>query len=344
MSRNADPSPLVSIALATYNAGVFLDEQINSLLTQTYPHLEIVVSDDGSTDDTYARLTDYAAADPRVRLLPQGARRGFNGNFVRCFAACRGVFISPCDQDDRWHPDKTARLLAACEAQVGAAYCDSSFIDAAGQPLRQRRGARFSDLKVMRHNPSALRLLFSNCVSGHALMFPRALLDQVGAIPAGGYFDWSIALAARVKGMPLAYVDEPLVAYRRHAAAVTASQRRKRSPDKLARQWALRWVMLSRALEHPTVSPASVPDPVAFQTMLRGWLTAYCCPEMVRTLMPHRHEVFPEAKPAARWFKVLGLFWGYRLRARVAPRRYPAIQRIGRDIEFVSARSDSTVL
>lgn len=133
MSLNADPYPLVSIALATFNAGVYLDEQMRSLLAQTYPNLEIVVSDDRSTDDTYARLAVYAATDSRIRLLPQGARRGFNGNFARCFAACRGDFISPCDQDDRWHPDKTARLLAACMARGGAAYCDSSFIDAAGR-------------------------------------------------------------------------------------------------------------------------------------------------------------------------------------------------------------------
>ena len=133
----------------------------------------------------------------KVRLLPQQDRLGFNGNFARCFAACRGAYISPCDQDDRWHPEKTARLLAACQRHGGAAYCDSTFIDDAGRPLRQQGRARFSELKVMQSDPPALRLLFSNCVSGHALMFPRALLAQVGVVPEGGYFDWAIALAAR---------------------------------------------------------------------------------------------------------------------------------------------------
>ena len=223
MSRNADPCPLVSIALATYNAGAYLGEQMDSLLAQSYPHLEIVVSDDGSTDDTRARLARYAAADARVRLLPPQARLGFNGNFARCFAACRGAYISPCDQDDRWHPEKTARLLAACQRHGGAAYCDSTFIDDAGRPLRQQGRARFSELKVMQSDPPALRLLFSNCVSGHALMFPRALLAQVGVVPEGGYFDWAIALAARVNDLPLTYLDQPLVAYRRHPAAVTVS-------------------------------------------------------------------------------------------------------------------------
>jgi len=58
---------------------------------------------------------------------------------------------------------------------------------------------------------------------------------------------------------------------------------------------------------------------------------------MVRTLMPHRHQVLPELSPAARLATVLGLFWGYRLRALVRPRRYPAIRCIGQRVEFVDA-------
>lgn len=339
MSRNADPCPLVSIALATYNAGAYLGEQMDSLLAQSYPQLEIVVSDDGSTDDTRARLARYAAADARVRLLPQQDRLGFNGNFARCFAACRGAYISPCDQDDRWHPEKTARLLAACQRHGGAAYCDSTFIDDAGRPLRQQGRARFSELKVMQSDPPALRLLFSNCVSGHALMFPRALLAQVGVVPEGGYFDWAIALAARVNDLPLTYLDQPLVAYRRHPAAVTVSGPPPRAAGKAARLWALRWAMLGAALAHRGVAPTGLPSPLAFQSVLKAWLDGYCCPAMVRTLLPHRHQVLPERTPAARLLTVLGLFWGYRLRALIRPRRYPAIRRIGQRVEFVNADS-----
>lgn len=115
--------PLVSIALATYNAGEYLHAQMASLLAQTYSDIEIVIADDGSDDATFALLKRYVTQDPRIRLLPQSQRLGFNLNFMRCFRACRGQLISPCDQDDIWSPDKTGKLAAACSGN-GLASCD----------------------------------------------------------------------------------------------------------------------------------------------------------------------------------------------------------------------------
>ena len=106
--------PLISIALATHNAGHYLKAQMASLQAQTYPDIEIVVSDDASTDGTYEWLCEQARLDSRVRVLPQLPRAGFNQNFLRCFRACNGDLISPCDQDDQWSADKTAKLATAC--------------------------------------------------------------------------------------------------------------------------------------------------------------------------------------------------------------------------------------
>ena len=75
MSRNADSCPLVSIALATYNAGAYLDEQMNSLLAQSHPHVEIVVSDDGSTDDTRAQLARRGRPGRRAKCTRRGTLR-----------------------------------------------------------------------------------------------------------------------------------------------------------------------------------------------------------------------------------------------------------------------------
>lgn len=70
------------------------------LLAQTYSAIEIVIADDGSDDATFEHLQRYAAQDRRIRLLPQSQRLGFNRSFMRCFRACHGQLISPCDQDD----------------------------------------------------------------------------------------------------------------------------------------------------------------------------------------------------------------------------------------------------
>lgn len=207
--------PLVSIALTTYNGARYLDAQMESLLAQTYPHLEIVVSDDGSADDTPARLAAYAAQDARVRVLDVTGNRGFNGNFARCFAACRGVLISPCDQDDIWHPEKTQRLVQAL-GDATLVYADSRFVDGEGHSLQRC----MSDTVRMVSGSDPRAFLFGNSVSGHAMIFRRELLAAAGAFPATIYFDWWLAFVAANVGR-IAYLDAVLVDYRRHAQAIT---------------------------------------------------------------------------------------------------------------------------
>ena len=126
--------PLVSVAMTTYNGEAFLKQQLDSLLAQDYAHLEIVICDDCSTDNTWAILKDYAANHAGIRVFRNDSQLGFNDNFLQCFARCRGDLISPCDQDDIWNPRKTSRLV---DAMVGEeiVYCDSTFIDQGGQLL-----------------------------------------------------------------------------------------------------------------------------------------------------------------------------------------------------------------
>ena len=225
--RDCDPTPrtqtvhkpLVSIALATWNAGGYLPAQMDSLLAQTYCDIEIVVADDGSDDGTFALLQGYASQDSRIRLLPQSRRLGFNRNFMRCFQACRGSLISPCDQDDVWSLEKTEKLVAACGG--GLASCDSRFVDAEGAPPK-RGASRISDQRRIGDDPPLLGLLQTNPIPGHALMFPASLLQHLPAVPEASYFDWWIVVVARAQGLPLRYLAEPLVAYRRHARAATS--------------------------------------------------------------------------------------------------------------------------
>jgi len=100
----------VSVALATYNGERFLAKQMDSLLAQDYPNLEIVISDDCSTDGTWDILQSYASRDPRIRLLPREKNLGYVQNFIRVFQSCQGELISPCDHDDIWYPQKRVGL------------------------------------------------------------------------------------------------------------------------------------------------------------------------------------------------------------------------------------------
>lgn len=107
----------VSVAMATYNGARFLREQLDSIAAQSRLPAELVVSDDGSTDDTLAILADFAHTAPfPVRVMPPHARLGFADNFLHAAEACRGDLVAFADQDDQWLPDKLARTAGRVEA------------------------------------------------------------------------------------------------------------------------------------------------------------------------------------------------------------------------------------
>src|ERR1700753_2011765 len=101
-------NPLVSIALCTYNGAVYLKEQLDSLIAQTYPNIEIVVVDDRSADDTWQLLTGYANTYPQFKIHQNAQNLGFVKNFEHAASLCSGELIALCDQDDIWHPEKIA--------------------------------------------------------------------------------------------------------------------------------------------------------------------------------------------------------------------------------------------
>ncbi len=107
--------PRVSVLIAAYNAGQFIVPALRSVLRQTLCDLEAIVADDGSTDDTVARVTAIAATDPRVRLLRASRRGGAGAARNRCIEAARGTWLAVFDSDDLMHPDRLEQLLAQAE-------------------------------------------------------------------------------------------------------------------------------------------------------------------------------------------------------------------------------------
>ena len=89
--------PLVSVALATYNGEKFLREQSDSLLNQTYRNIEIIISDDNSTDNTQLILREYANRDSRVKWSLNKRERGFVNNFSEAITRSVGEVIFLCE-------------------------------------------------------------------------------------------------------------------------------------------------------------------------------------------------------------------------------------------------------
>jgi len=229
----AQPKPLISVALSTFNGARYLREQIDSVLAQSGVSIEIVVADDGSSDQTPAILADYAARDARLRWQVNERNLGPTASFERAMALCAGAYIAPCDQDDVWHPDKLARLHAAM-GDCDLVYCDSEYIDPDGNSL----GRRVSDGSTMLAGTSPLTFLFANSVSGHACLLRRDLFERSRPFPELAYHDWWLALCAAGRN-GVRYLDEPLVSFRRHGAAFSPMGKSARPPRDAAssRAW-----------------------------------------------------------------------------------------------------------
>src|SRR5262245_20179101 len=113
----------VSVVIPCYNAGRFLKETLESILAQTRPALEVIVVDDGSTDDSAAVA---GAFGPPVRVLRQ-SNQGESVARNRGLDEARGDWVAFLDADDVWAPDKLERQLAAVEGSPGVACCHTGF-------------------------------------------------------------------------------------------------------------------------------------------------------------------------------------------------------------------------
>jgi glycosyltransferase involved in cell wall biosynthesis len=126
--------PLISVIVPAFNASRFLAETLRSACRQTHRDLEIIVVDDGSTDNTSSIAGDFARSDERIRLL-KIANSGVSTARNFGIAAARSDLIATLDADDLWHPQKLERQLRIMQSaplDVGVVYCWSSGIDESG--------------------------------------------------------------------------------------------------------------------------------------------------------------------------------------------------------------------
>lgn len=104
-------STLVSVIMPTYNAGRWVADSIESVLNQTYQNLELIITDDCSTDNTRDILRSYEQKDPRVKVIYVEKNLGAGHTRNKCIEHAQGRYIAFCDSDDRWMPTKLEKQL-----------------------------------------------------------------------------------------------------------------------------------------------------------------------------------------------------------------------------------------
>lgn len=201
---------MISVCLACYNGGKFIAEQVKSILASARVS-ELLVSDDGSTDDTAQVLA--AIADPRMKLL-RGPGRGAAANFEFLLGQASGQVIFLSDQDDVWLPGKVDAMLRALE-RADLVVCDCAVVDS------QLAVIAPSFFKARGSGPGLLKNLWRNSFLGCCMAFRREILAYVLPFPARvPMHDWWIGLMASRKARVL-FLDEILTLYRRHGGNAT---------------------------------------------------------------------------------------------------------------------------
>lgn len=170
--------PRISVIVPAFNAAPTISRTLHAATAQTFRDIEIVVADDGSTDETPDIVARHAARDRRIRLVRQ-ANAGLAAARNRAIDAARGQFVAPLDADDLWHPEKLLRQLEVFDSASPAAamvYCWYVSIDSddhvlAGGPAAEYEGDVLAALILDN---------FIGCAS-------IPLIRRAAVVEAGGY-------------------------------------------------------------------------------------------------------------------------------------------------------------
>ena len=215
---------LVDILLTTYNGDKYLQEQIDSLLVQTFTDWRLIVRDDGSDDKTVTILNGYQHSNPlKITVLDDSlGRLGPAKSFEYLTRVSSAPYVAFCDQDDIWMPDKLLlqiEVIQKAEKKQGGVmpiliHTDLYVID---------ENQKFLDDSFWNYqnlNPQVMnklrRLLVQNYVTGCTVLINRTLLELALPIPGQAIMhDWWLALIATSEGRVIS-LGEKTVKYRQH--------------------------------------------------------------------------------------------------------------------------------
>jgi len=207
--------PTVSVVIPTYNAARYVEAAVDSVLGQTFRDVEVLVVDDGSTDETEPVLAGYGNA---IRYLRQ-ENGGVSAARNRGIQESKGRYVAFLDADDMWFPEKLARQIAALESSRQHRACSSAHLVCTESltPLAVQRSVR---------SDSTLEDLL---LRGNVVGTPSSVLCDRSLFSISGSFDLSLSQCAdwdmwvRLATITeFLYLNEPLVAYRQHGSNMSA--------------------------------------------------------------------------------------------------------------------------
>jgi len=196
----------VSVVTPAFNAAAFLPATIDSVLAQTFPHWEMIVVDDCSTDGTRAVVEGYASRDARVQLVMQPNNGGPARARQAALERASGRYIAFLDSDDRWLPSKLERQLAfMARPEVAFSFTAFRRVSADGE-------------RVGRLIEAPARLTYGELLGNTAIATSTAIVDRTRTGPFSMtvtyYDDFALWLEITRRGFPAYGLNEDLMRYR----------------------------------------------------------------------------------------------------------------------------------
>lgn len=230
--------PSIAVVMATYNGAQFLEEQIESIISQTLAPSLFIVYDDGSTDDTFFILQKYQEQG-KLLCYQNETRLGLVANFKKGISQVpAGYYFALSDQDDIWHTDKLEKCMEAMRkiehsSKPCLVYSDLNFMDAKGQLINT---SFRNELGHDKYKHDLDTLLFGNFVLGCTSLCNESMKLHIKTMPINSSFnhDAWMAMLAYVLGKAHS-INEPLISYRQHENNSTISKHQKAS--RLKRYW-----------------------------------------------------------------------------------------------------------
>jgi hypothetical protein len=266
----------VSVIIPAYNQADYLATAVQSVLDQTYPHVEVIVVDDGSTDHTAQVAQSFT--DPRVRYVHQ-VNRGLSGARNTGIRHATGDFITYLDSDDEFLPRKVELCLDAFRVQpeLGFVAGQSVPVNEQGQPI-----GKLFDQALPEPLPD---LLLGNPLHVGSVMVRREWQTRVGFFDESlrSYEDWDMWLRLALAGCEMGWIDEPVAYYRFHQAQMTRDGRQMTTAT---------FAVLSKFFAQPDLPPAwqGRCNLAYSRAHLRAAAQAYRLPEATAEAQQHMAE------------------------------------------------------
>lgn len=226
----------VDILLATYNGEKYIKEQVESILNQTYENIQIIISDDCSTDNTRQVLKEYENNE-KIKIFYQEKNLGYVKNFEFLLKQVKSNLYMLSDQDDVWKKEKVEKSVEKIESEkLDLVFGDLEVVDENLNTLYKSYN-RYMHLihKIKKYQKDYRLQYLYNCMTGCTIISRKNWIDKVLPFPTNSKYmihDYWLGLVIALNGK-VGYIEEPYILYRQHGKNQVGSKKASKTASKL---------------------------------------------------------------------------------------------------------------